>query len=66
MGVGTTKRYGVAMTSIPADPFARGRAAFTLGIPREAVPYPRGAECDRWKKGWDAGYDRMFPGRRYS
>ena len=54
------------MTSIPSDPFLRGRAAFTLGIPREAVPYPRGAEYERGKKGWDAGYDRAYPGKRYS
>jgi hypothetical protein len=54
------------MSFIPVDPFARGRAAFQLGIPRNAVPYPRGAECDRWKKGWDAGFDQAYPGRRYN
>src|SRR6185312_8577790 len=58
--------YTVAMTLIPADPFARGRAAFRLGIPRDAAPYPWGAECNRWKKGWDAGFDSAYPGRRYN
>lgn len=58
--------YNIGVSLIPADPFARGRAAFTLGIPRDAVPYLRGPECDRWKKGWDAGYDHSYPGKRYS
>jgi hypothetical protein len=54
------------VTGIPADPFERGRAAFRLGVPRESIPYPKGAEGDRWNEGWDAGHDATHPRRRMS
>jgi hypothetical protein len=52
------------MSFTPIDPYARGRAAFRVGIPRDAVPYPSGAESDQWKKGWDFGYGGAYPNER--
>jgi hypothetical protein len=52
------------MSAVPTDPFDRGRAAFRLGIPRDADPYPKGVESNQWKKGWDDGYYAAYPGER--
>jgi len=45
------QRYGIEQI----DPYERGRRAGYIGLEREILDFPNGADWVRWYQGWKAG-----------